>query len=187
MQSNSELIDAVCNRGNTAAFTTLVQRYERLVWTICWSVLGDFHATQDVTQETFLIAHRRLRELRDPESLGSWISSIARREALRTKGKQRMSLPVDDIEVIDPQRETTLAKHDELLQAVSQLPVHEQNVIVLRYLNGHSVAEVAELTQRPIGTVTKQLSRAVSRLKSKLAQGSNFETINSRGSNNVRT
>jgi RNA polymerase sigma-70 factor (ECF subfamily) len=48
---------------------------------------------------------------------------------------------------------------------VARLPEHERLVVVLRYLNGHSVAEVAAALGRPVGTVTKQLSRAIERLK----------------------
>ena len=71
VQRNSKLIDAALS-GDHSAFARLVGRYERLVWTICWHILRDYHATQDVTQEAFLVAHRRLSELRQPDSFGSW-------------------------------------------------------------------------------------------------------------------
>ena len=79
MQRNSKLIEAAVG-GDHSAFASLVERYERLVWTICWNILRDYHATQDVTQETFLVAHRRLAELRQPDSFGSWVSSIAQQK-----------------------------------------------------------------------------------------------------------
>ena len=56
---------------------------------------------------------------------------------------------------------------EDLLAAVARLPEHERIVIVLRYVDGRSVAEVAAALGRPIGTVTKQLSRAIERLKNK--------------------
>jgi RNA polymerase sigma-70 factor (ECF subfamily) len=43
-------------------------------------------------------------------------------------------------------------------------------VVVLRYIDGHSVAEIAELTGKPLGTVTKQLSRAIHRLRTWLVE-----------------
>jgi RNA polymerase sigma-70 factor (ECF subfamily) len=52
----------------------------------------------------------------------------------------------------------------ELLDAIARLPDHERLVISLRYFDARSIAEVAELTGRPVGTVTKQLSRAIARL-----------------------
>ena len=59
-QSNSELIQAVFVQHSSIAYSVLVRRYERLVWSVAWGELQDYHTTQDVTQETFLIAHQRL-------------------------------------------------------------------------------------------------------------------------------
>jgi RNA polymerase sigma-70 factor (ECF subfamily) len=56
--------------------------------------------------------------------------------------------------------------HDAVLTAVANLPEHERLVVVLRYFDGHSIEQVAQLAGRPVGTVSKQLSRAMSRLKS---------------------
>ena len=60
----------------------------------------------------------------------------------------------------------TTADYESLMNAVASLPEHERLVVVLRYFNGHSIEEVSRLTGRPIGTVSKQLSRAMIRLKS---------------------
>jgi RNA polymerase sigma-70 factor (ECF subfamily) len=57
------------------------------------------------------------------------------------------------------------ADAEDLLAAVAGLPEHERLVVVLHYLDGRSVVEVAEVLGRPAGTVTKQLSRAIARLK----------------------
>ena len=66
MQTNSELIKAVLADKDHHAFECLVERYERPVWTIAWQIFRDYHATQDTTQETFLIAYKCLHELRAP-------------------------------------------------------------------------------------------------------------------------
>ncbi len=59
-----------------------------------------------------------------------------------------------------------------LLDAVMRLPKHERVVIMLRYLDGHSVKTISEMTGRPIGTVTMQLSRAHVRLHEWLKENS---------------
>lgn len=170
MESNSELVQAVLVRNDSQAFEVLVLRYERLVWTIAWRVLRDFHATQDATQETFLIAHRQLGELRNPDSIGYWLSRIVLREAQRAY-RCRQQTPT--VEAVDPAWEPAIPNiaesHDALLVAIGSLPEHERDVVVLRYLNGHSVAEVTELTGRSVGTITKQLSRAMKRLRASLS------------------
>ncbi|QDV47756.1 ECF RNA polymerase sigma factor SigW [Stieleria neptunia] len=169
MQSNFDLIQAVTGRNDQEAFAQIVVRYERLVWTVAWGELHDYHATQDVTQETFLIAHRRLRELRDPDAVGFWLSKIARREAQRTRKRTPITRPIEELNPVDDQSAKSVDLADKtLLDAVAKLPEHERVVTVLRFFDGHSVAEIAEITGRPVGTVTKQLSRAINRLKRSL-------------------
>jgi len=171
VRSNSDLIDAVLCRGDDLAFETLVLRYERLVWTTAWRVLRDYHATQDATQETFLIAHARLAELRDASSLGFWLARIAAREALRVAKQRLKAGPLDGLDPPAPDASPRInAEFQALLDAIGELPEHERVVTVLRHLNGHSVQEVAELTGRPVGTVTKQLSRALKRLKAEFSK-----------------
>ncbi len=55
-----------------------------------------------------------------------------------------------------------------LLSAVARLPRHERLVVSMRYFDGCPVAEVALALGRPVGTVTKQLSRAIERLRKRL-------------------
>ena len=58
----------------------------------------------------------------------------------------------------------------QLLAAVTQLPRHERRVLMLKHFDGHSVRTIAEMTGRPVGTVTKQLSRAYQRLREQLRE-----------------
>jgi len=164
MKSNAELIDEA-KLGDRQAFGELLTRYERAVWATAWHVLLDFHASQDVTQETFLQAHRNLSELRTPDAVGPWLLRIAWRLALRVAKARRADVPISQIDVAAPSVGELTSEQAEFIAALGQLPEHERLVTVLHYLNGHSVAEVAKLTGRPVGTVTKQLSRAVGRLK----------------------
>ena len=56
-------------------------------------------------------------------------------------------------------------RQEALIDAIGRLPEHERLVTILHYLDGHSAADVSRLTGRTVGTVTKQLSRAVCHLK----------------------
>jgi len=160
VQTNSELIRSILAGHDHQAFSCLVLRYEKLVWASVWPVLRDYHATQDVTQETFLKAHEHLNELREPDAVGIWLCRIARREALRTKNSGVDTLRMDDVDL--PVTAPTVLI---TIPAVGRLPEHQRVVVVLRYLNDHTVAEVAHLSGRPVSTVTKQLSRAIKRLQ----------------------
>jgi RNA polymerase sigma-70 factor (ECF subfamily) len=158
----------------------LVERHERAVWATAWRILRDEHAASDAAQESFLQAFRHLDRLRKPDLFGVWVLRIAHREALRMAGRRARfpGLSLEDSGT-DPPHPTPQAKNhssgfslssEELLAAIGQLPEHERLVIVARYLEGKPVAEIGAGLGRPVGTVTKQLSRALLRLKTWLRE-----------------
>ncbi|QEH34561.1 ECF RNA polymerase sigma factor SigW [Aquisphaera giovannonii] len=172
MQSDGEIVRAVL-RGQREAFAALVIRHERAVWATAWRVLRDGHAASDAGQEAFLMAFRRLRDLRDPDQFGAWLLRIAGREAARLARRRARepgrSQSLDDCGIEAP---AGLSEgSEELLEALARLPDHERVVVSLRYLDGLPVAEVAAALGRPVGTVTKQLSRAIERLKAHVNRG----------------
>ena len=166
MESTEALVKSAV-AGDTVSYGELVRRFERSVVTTGWSILGDFHLAQDVAQEVFTIAHGQLVTLRDGSSFGSWVLKIARNRALRRRKQEathRSAVPFMD--GFGAVRDAALDEYrEELIRAVGQLPEQERIVVVLRYFDGQPVDSIAQLTGRPIGTVTKQLSRAVERLR----------------------
>jgi len=153
--------------GDLASFEQLIIRYERSVRSIARAFLADSHACDDVTQEAFVAAFRGLGALREPECFGPWLMQIARRTATRVKEKEgRQPIPGLLEEPIGRELETP--PHD-LLMLIERLPEQERLVISMRYFDGHSSQEIADATGIPIGTVTKQLSRAYDRLRQWLA------------------
>lgn len=152
--------------GQQAAFAELVARYQRAAILAAWSISGDFHAAQDVAQEALVIAFRELARLREPAAFGGWVVRIARREALRS-ARRKVPVASGQVEALAdvPARDTWHEPYRELVAEMSRLPRHEQLVVTLRYVDGLSVAQIAASTGRPVGTVTKQLSRAVHRLR----------------------
>lgn len=167
MRTDRELVDGV-RAGELAAFEGLVRRYERLVASTAWTVLRDYHMVQDAAQVAFLEAYRQIDQLRHGEHFGAWLLRIAYHEAVRlskqASREQHFDALAADSMGIDSNA-TSPIQWQELLAAIGGLPEQERVVVGLRYLDGQSVAEIARLTERPVGTVTKQLSRAVERLR----------------------
>ena len=165
MPSTEELVKAT-RTGEASAFAELVRRYERAAIITAHSVLEDFHLAQDAAQEAFVIAYQRLGQLRDAASFGPWLLRIVRRQALRLKRSRKAEQIA--AECVDrPATETRdwMEPYEEVVQQIARLPEHERIVVVMRYVDGRSVKEIADLTGRPVGTVTKQLSRAIERLR----------------------
>lgn len=166
MQHDSELIRLACN-GDREAYGRLATRYERLVLVVALGILGDRHSAEDAVQEALVAAYRRLASLRDKTKFGPWLTQITRREALRLAKRKKKTEPLaEEQEPLEESRpDANLNGHDQAITLINRLPVQERAVVTLHYLDGRPAREIAELTGRPIGTVTKQLSRAMRRLR----------------------
>jgi RNA polymerase sigma-70 factor, ECF subfamily len=167
--SDAQLVASV-RLGDVEAFGQLAERYERVLLAIALAKARDFHEAEDIVQTTLLVAFRRLETLNDERKFGPWLMQIARRqqvEAFRTR-RVPTALPLNDLlhEKGDDASTRFTIENEHLLSLVARLPEREGMLIGLRYFDGHSMAEIASISGQPLGTVTKQLSRAIARLRS---------------------
>jgi RNA polymerase sigma-70 factor, ECF subfamily len=167
--SDSELVERV-RRGDVESFSALCRRYERSVLAVALAQLGDMHAAEDVVQATLLAAFQRLCTLTDSSKFGPWMMQIARRQVIESARKRQVAATMRGYASLEPAACDAPAmdwiEKEHLLKLVDGLPDRERALIGLRFFDGHSLAEIAEITSRPVGTVTKQLSRAIGRLRS---------------------
>jgi RNA polymerase sigma-70 factor (ECF subfamily) len=171
MLSDAELVAAVL-KGDREAFTSLMRRYEPLVLAVAIKVLCDRHAAEDAAQNAFVSAYENLGRLRKPSAFAAWIVKIAHRQAIGLARRTPRASPLDSAEepACKPSNGRLDTESQQLLAAILKLPKNERQVVTLRYFGGHSVQETAEMTGRSVGTVTKQLSRAHQRLRSRLKE-----------------
>lgn len=73
-----ELIHNVLS-GDENAFSILVKRYQEGVHALAWWKIGDFHIAEEITQDTFLQAHKKLASLKNPRQFSEWIYVITDR------------------------------------------------------------------------------------------------------------
>ena len=112
---------------------------------------------------------RNIATLRNETKFASWLFTIIRRQAVRTARSlnQPANVSLDHVEAKSlPKDVDSWIENDHLLKLVAKLPEREQVLISLRFFDGHSFKEIAEITDKPLGTITKQTSRAIARLKS---------------------
>lgn len=169
IESDDQLVQRA-RRGDREAFSSLVRRYERPARAAAWNVLHSWHDAGDVSQEAFVVAYEKLHRLWSPRKFGAWLLRITYRLALNNL-RQRQRRAAETLDPDMPERpaapklsETSL----DLVALLDRLPMQERVVVSLRYLDGLSLAEVAQVTGRPTGTVGKQLSRAYARLRYRL-------------------
>lgn len=87
---------AAAAAGEQAAWDALVDRFTGLVWAVVRSYRLQSSDASDVFQTTWLRAVERLAALREPERIGGWLATTARREALLTLRRGKRERPTDD-------------------------------------------------------------------------------------------
>jgi RNA polymerase sigma-70 factor (ECF subfamily) len=161
-----------------ASFEAFFSQQYRAVVRLAQSVLGDFHAAQDVGQEVFLAAHRRFSG--DLDGAAGWVRVASVHTALNMvrgqRRRQRRQLlggsGVAGSAVHAPSAEETVIEREarlEIRRALATLPVRSATVLVLRH-GGMSYLEIATALGIKVGHVGTMLRRAESALSKELCK-----------------
>lgn len=97
-----ELIQSILS-GDEAAFSILVNKYQKSVHALAWRKIGDFHIAEEITQDTFLQAHKKLASLKNPNQFAGWLYVITDRLCkawFRKKQPEMQSLEVTSEETL---------------------------------------------------------------------------------------
>jgi RNA polymerase sigma-70 factor (ECF subfamily) len=168
-----------CRRGDSIAWTALVERLTPLVYRLAVRMLRDGAEAEDVSQEVFLKMHRSF-DTHDPtRPLAPWVARIAYHACLRRlEGAARRELAGDPeaLEAVPDERGRTPEQAVQggeasalLLRALHDLPAQDRALLDLRYREGLSDAEVSEATGMPVATVRTRMFRSRARLRGWLA------------------
>jgi RNA polymerase sigma-70 factor (ECF subfamily) len=159
--------------GDVEAFGQLYDRYVDVVYRYILFRVGDRTLAEDVTSETFLRALRRITSVTyQGRDVGAWFVTIARNLVLDHMKSSRYRFEVPTAELSEPhhvqtgpeQKVLEEARNMELLRCLSKLNNDQRECLVLRFLQGLSVAQTAELMGRNEGAVKALQHRAVRRL-----------------------
>jgi RNA polymerase sigma factor (sigma-70 family) len=178
-RSDAQLVDATLH-GDRQAFGDIVARYQTLVASIAYSGTGDLALSQDLAQETFLVAWKGLGGLREPGKLKAWLSGIARnlsrgaarriRPGSRSHGDDPETLAAAGPGGSSPLDQVLAAEEQRLLwSALEAIPGEYREPLVLFYREQQSVAAVAETLDLSQDAVKQRLSRGRRMLKAQVA------------------
>jgi RNA polymerase sigma-70 factor (ECF subfamily) len=170
--------------GDTQAFGLIYDRYVDTVFRFIYFRVGNRPLAEDLTSDTFLRALKRISSFTwQGRDLGAWLVTIARNLVADHFKSGRYRLEVTTGDVLDADREdrgpegspeTAVVDHITnvaLLTAVKQLNPEQQECIVLRFLQGFSVAETAQAMGKNEGAIKALQYRAVRALARLLPEG----------------
>jgi RNA polymerase sigma-70 factor (ECF subfamily) len=156
-----------------------VEAYEKLVFTVCYRLVGNYHDAQNLTQDTFIAAFNHIGEM-DGTNIKGWLVRIASnksKDLLKSAYYRRVSI-MEDISELDilreemsPERILIEGETGEIIrQSIVSLPEPYHDVAVLFFLEEISVEAIATRLSRPKKTVQSQLYRAKLKLRDELRE-----------------
>jgi RNA polymerase sigma-70 factor (ECF subfamily) len=152
-----------CLRGEAEAIQLLVERFQADVFGLCFRLLHHRHDAEDVTQEVFLRVLRGLRGWDSSRPLRPWIMGITVNRC-RTWLTQRSRRPelVEYLQdtIPGPAADDSSELVQEIQAAVAELRLEYRTVFVLFHEQGQPYEEIAEVMDRPVGTIKTWLHRA---------------------------
>jgi RNA polymerase sigma-70 factor (ECF subfamily) len=173
------ILVAQSRRGDLAAFNELVERHQARVFNLALRLVGTREAAEDVTQDSFIAAFRKLDQFAGDNFI-SWLLRIAANNA-KDELRRRARRPASSIDVIfgtgpgdlEPRAEGVSveewAERGELgrilWQALQELPEEQRMPIVLVDVEGFAYGEVAGMLGWSTGTVKSRISRGRARLR----------------------
>jgi RNA polymerase sigma factor (sigma-70 family) len=201
VQSDDEIIVTRCLEGDQAAFAFLVEKYKGAVHAYVYHRILDYQEAQDIVQEVFIKAYRKLAQLKWPHRFQSWLYTIASNECstwLREQLKAReQEVPLEDVPEEDLNELAVRNHSDEDIEltvksAMETLPHDSQLALSLYYMSDLSTREVAGFMGISPNNAGVKLHRARKQLgerlekmigrklkKEKLRSGFTFTVMNS--------
>jgi RNA polymerase sigma-70 factor (ECF subfamily) len=164
------------------AMGVLYERFRERVYNVALRVVGDADEASDVLQDVFLLLFRKIHRFRERAFFASWVYRITvnvsldhlrrrRRAPLHTSSESLLDAALDPGEFTSPERR--LASRDlqaHVREALHRLSPRLRIVIVLRYLEGLSYSDIAEILETSAGTVKSRLNRAHTGMRRELSR-----------------
>jgi RNA polymerase sigma-70 factor (ECF subfamily) len=161
-----------CRRGELGAFEELYRQHARRLYNLALRMLGNTADAEDVVQDSFLLAHRRLESFRGESSLGTWLYRLAMNQCLdrlrsRATRDSQMTESLDETGLSwqpSARADTPVARMD-LKAAIARLADGARAVFVLHDVEGLEHREIARALGISEGTSKSQLHKARLRLR----------------------
>lgn len=174
MHDVTELVGRA-QRGDNAAYTELIYRFQQLAVGYGYAQLGDMQLAEDVAQESFVYAFHQLPQLREPAAFPSWLRQIVHGQINRILRKRQVSLIALDAALHIPSDHATLAETiirqeqaNQLFAAIDTLPEHQHIAVALFYIGEYSQQVISAFLEIPVATVKSRLHAARKRLRATL-------------------
>jgi RNA polymerase sigma-70 factor, ECF subfamily len=163
-------------QGSEADLEALFRRFWPRAYRTAFLIVHDHAAAEDIAQEAFLAAIRRLDRFDRKRKFGPWLGTIVANRAIdwaraRAARRESTTLADDPPDLAGWAGEPPIGRYSqEVLAALAALSPEHRAVIVLRYLLEYSPGEIARALELPRGTVNSRLRRGLDALETRLTE-----------------
>ena len=164
---------ALAGAGDEAAFAQLVSTYHADMAQVAFAACGDRELAEDAVQSAWLVAWRKLRSLRDPDSVRPWLLAVTANEARQIVRRRRGPVIEIDVEIPGDARGDPSAGIErlDLRRALAHLSADDRALLAMHYVVDLSSDELGAAVGTSASTARTRLSRAVDRLRKELRDG----------------
>ncbi len=162
-------------------FEAIARQYSGMLYRHIHRMVGNREDAQDILQDVLLLIFRKLHTFRGDASMKTWVFRIASNRAIDFIRQSRRR-PTEALDEKLSTKESPLAftqrkaEIDTLSQALNRLPIEQQQVVVLKEINGFTFREISEILQIPENTAKTRMYTSLKKLRSLLAQEQDSET-----------
>lgn len=173
MTQDEAYINDIIETGSLVAYKSLVEKYEKRVFSFCFKIIRHREEAEEVAQDVFVRCFSNLSNLKDRTKFPNWLMKIAYSKAIdRVRKKQMLKTDIDQLDTNHftdektPLKTTIDQNRKEILKkAIDQLEPVEASMITLYYLQDMAVKDIAEITGMTLSNVKVKLYRARKTLK----------------------
>jgi len=164
---DSELLVAVAG-GDRQALAELYLGYHRRLARFLSRFTPRYENVEEIINDTFMVVWQSAKDFRNASQVSTWVIGIAYRTALKSLRRQKnhaaaRSLDEYPEQTVDPALETEV--QDWLTRGLNRLPIEQRLTLELAYHMGHSLEEIAAITECPVGTVKARMFHAREKLR----------------------
>jgi RNA polymerase sigma-70 factor (ECF subfamily) len=173
--SEAEICELV-QRGDREAYQEIVVRHMQSAYYVALAFVHNHQDALDLSQEAFIRAFRKIKKFDTKRPFFPWFYRILKNLCIdHYKHRRRLGeVPLDNVRVLKVEHEDREMKKA-LWKGIEELPHEQKEIIILRYFRQLSYQEIAEVLDKPIGTVMSSLYYAKKRLKGIVGKYLGFE------------
>lgn len=163
-------------KGNDKAFLKLFQQYEEDIYRFAYVYVRNKEDALDVVQEVAYQSFKKIDTLQKPEYFKTWLMKITMNCAINLVKKNKKVVQLKpEFEVFVGSDEEDISLSLSLQELMEALQEDEKNVILLKFYHDHTLKEIAEILDIPLGTAKSVLYRALNKLRKNFKEVGNYE------------